>query len=130
MTDRVFGGVCGGIGNCLGVSGWWVRLTFIALALIASSFGILLYVLLWTSLPPQRLSDLPPLVHPGEPSPTGYTRPESVLTLGALSIIVGVFILADQTGFLRAAGGADLLAPGMLFLIGFVVLLKHLRGVA
>jgi phage shock protein PspC (stress-responsive transcriptional regulator) len=130
MTDRVLGGVCGGIGNCLGISGWWVRLTFIALALITFSFGILLYFLLWTSIPPQKLSDLPPLVRPGEPSPACYTRPESVLTLGALSIIVGVIVLADQTGVLHAAGGGDLLAPGMLFLIGFVVLLKHLRGVA
>ncbi len=130
MIDRVFGGVCGGMGECLGVSGWWVRGAFAALALTSLSFAILLYLLLWVALPVQRLNDLPPLLRPGEARPPRYVRPESILTLGALAIIVGIIVLADQTGVLKASGGGDLLAPGMLLLIGLMILLKHLRGVA
>lgn len=129
LLDRVFGGVCGGIGSYLGISGWWVRIAFLALILTSFSFGILLYLLLWISLPDQKLSDLMPILSasPAELYPRRYARPENVLLLGAFSIGIGIAILAETTGVLEAVGG-DLLAPGMLLLIGIVLLLKHLGG--
>lgn len=130
VLNRVLGGVCGGIGDCLGVSGWWVRALFFALALTNVGFAILLYALLWAAIPRQRLRDLPPLVRPGDPPVRRYTHPESALIVGALSVLVGAVILIQQTGVLQAAGGSDVFLPLMLLLLALVMLLKHLRGVA
>lgn len=129
MLDRVLGGVCGGIGECLGISGWWVRAASFALAITSLPFGLLIYALLWVSIPMQRADRLPPLVRPGEAAPARYTQPESVLLLGALAILIGAIALADKTGVLQASGGGDLLPPVMLLLIGLVILFKHLRGI-
>jgi phage shock protein C len=129
MLDQVLGGVCGGIGSYLGMSGWWVRAAFIALALTTFNFAMLLYILLWLILPSQSLADLPPLLRPGEPRTPRYARPETVLALGGTTIAVGIIVLAQGTGVLQSARG-DLLAPVMLLLIGVVLLLKHLRGAA
>lgn len=130
LIDRMAGGVCGGMGECLNISAWWVRGAFLALALTSFGFAVLLYGLLWVSIPSQRLSDLPPLRRPGEAAPPRYTRPEAILTIGGLAILVGVVILAQTTGVLQSARGGDLLLPIMLLLIGVVILFKQLRGAA
>ena len=127
LLNRVLGGVCGGIGSYLGVSGWWVRLAFIALTLTSPAFGILAYILLWFTLPGQTLADLPPIVQPGEARPLRYARPETMLLLGMGAIIMGLIVLTQNRGLLTGPNG-DLLAPGLLFVIGLVLLVKHLRG--
>ncbi len=126
--DRVLGGVCGGAGACLAISGWWLRLVFGILLLTDFAFAILLYVLLWLNVPPQRMVDLPPITRPNEPAPRLYSSPEGVLTLGSLAIAVGVVVLAETSGVLRLSGGGDLLAPLMLALIGLTLLVKALRN--
>ncbi|MFQ3534453.1 MAG: PspC domain-containing protein [Aggregatilineales bacterium] len=126
--DRVLGGVCGGAGTCLGISGWWVRAVFGILLLMDYSFALLLYLLLWLNVPPQRMADLPPITRPEEPAPRLYSSPEGVLTLGGLAIAVGLVVLAETSGVLRLVGGSDLLAPLMLALIGLTLLLKALRN--
>ncbi len=127
MLDRVLGGVCSGIGSYLGISGWWVRAAFVALALTSFLFALLLYLLLWMILPSQTLDDLPPILHPGEPRTPRYAQPETMLILGTVAIGVGIIVLVQNTGVLQAPQG-DLLAPGMLLLIGMVLLLKQVRG--
>jgi phage shock protein C len=126
--DRVLGGVCGGIGGYLGVSGWWVRGAFIALTLTTFGFGILLYMLLWVIIPGQTMSEVPPILRPGEALPPRFARPETTLILGTVAILVGIVVLA-QGGLLQGVR-SDILAPITLLLIGFVVLLKHVRGTA
>lgn len=128
MLARVLGGVCSGIGQYLGISGWWVRIAFAALTLATAGFGILLYVLLWLSIPVQTLADLPPILHPGEARVVRYTRPETVLILGASIVGIGILILAQSIGVLRSTGGDDLIAPFMLLIIGLVLLVKQVRG--
>ncbi|MBX3062014.1 MAG: PspC domain-containing protein [Anaerolineae bacterium] len=129
LLNRIFGGVAGGIGDYLGISGWWIRAVFLAVVLTNFSFGILLYLLLWFLIPAQSLNDVPIIPLPEEIPAPRYTRPEGVLFIGALAIIIGIVILAETTGVLLVGGG-DLLPPGMLVVIGIVVLLKHLRGVS
>jgi len=87
MLNRVLGGICGGIGSYLGISAWWVRGAFIALMLTNFAFGLLLYILLWLLIPAQTLSDLPPILHPGEPRTPRYAKPEGMLLLGAGAIL-------------------------------------------
>lgn len=129
LTARVFGGVAGGVGAYLGLNGWWVRAVFIALTLTDAGFGVLLYLFLWIIVPAQSIRDLPPILLPGEVMPARYTRPEGLLILGAVAVIIGVIVLAETTGALQSVGG-DLLAPLMLVLIAVTTLLKQIRRVA
>src|SRR5947209_8477368 len=101
MFDRVLGGVCGGIGRYLGVSGWWVRIAMIALALTSPAFGVLLYFLMWFIMPGQTLAEVPPILHRGEANPPRFARAEGLLLLGFGAIIVGAIVLAQGTGVLQ-----------------------------
>jgi phage shock protein C len=49
-SDRLFGGVCGGIARSTGMEAWVWRLLFAALFICAGA-GLLLYVLLWIFVP-------------------------------------------------------------------------------
>jgi len=50
-TDRMAGGVCGGLADYSGVDAVLWRVGFVALTLLGGS-GVLLYLLLWVLLPP------------------------------------------------------------------------------
>ncbi len=50
-TDRLAGGVCGGLADYSGVDAVLWRVGFVALTLLGGS-GVLLYLLLWVLLPP------------------------------------------------------------------------------
>ena len=45
-TDKVIGGVCGGLGRYLGVDPVLLRIAFVVLA-VAGGSGILLYIVAW-----------------------------------------------------------------------------------
>jgi phage shock protein C len=49
-TDRVIGGVAGGIAERLGFSSTLVRLAWVV-SVVFGGFGILIYVILWVALP-------------------------------------------------------------------------------
>lgn len=49
-TDRVFGGVCAGMGRATGVEPWVWRLLFAVLFIFAGA-GLLVYLLLWIFVP-------------------------------------------------------------------------------
>ncbi|MBN1091664.1 PspC domain-containing protein [Blastococcus sp. TML/M2B] len=57
-TDRMAGGVCGGLADYSGVDAVLWRVGFVALTLIGGS-GVLLYLLLWVLLPPAPTGDEP-----------------------------------------------------------------------
>jgi phage shock protein C len=50
-TDRMLGGVCGGLGAYLGVDPVIIRLIFLLLLFFGQGTGFLLYILLWLILP-------------------------------------------------------------------------------
>jgi phage shock protein C len=49
-SDRVLGGVCGGMGKATGVEAWVWRLLFAVLFIFAGA-GLLVYLLLWIFVP-------------------------------------------------------------------------------
>jgi len=53
-TNRVFGGVCGGLGEFFGLSPFWFRLGFFLLALPGGLPGLLPYILFWIIIPKAR----------------------------------------------------------------------------
>lgn len=50
-TDRKLAGVCGGLGEYLGVDSTVIRIIFIILGLPGGLPGILLYLVLWLIMP-------------------------------------------------------------------------------
>ena len=55
-TDRMAGGVCGGLADYSGIDAVLWRVGFVALTLLGGS-GVLLYLLLWVLLPPATGAD-------------------------------------------------------------------------
>ncbi len=51
--DRMFAGVCGGIGEYLDVDPTLVRLVFVALSLLSSGSGLVIYIILMLVVPEQ-----------------------------------------------------------------------------
>jgi phage shock protein C len=51
-TDRIIGGVCGGIAKSIGWSGFRVRLIYVIVSVLSVAFpGILVYLILWLVIP-------------------------------------------------------------------------------
>lgn len=50
-SDRVFAGVCGGLGEFFGLSPFWFRLGFVIAFLPGGVPGLLLYFIAWLVIP-------------------------------------------------------------------------------
>ena len=51
-SNRIFGGVCGGIAEWLGWSPTAVRILYVVLSVLSAAFpGILVYLVLWVAMP-------------------------------------------------------------------------------
>jgi phage shock protein C len=50
-SDRIFAGVCGGLGEFFGISAFWFRLAFLIALLPGGVPGFLLYLVLWIIVP-------------------------------------------------------------------------------
>jgi len=51
-SDRILGGVCGGIAEWLGWSPGLVRVGYVVLSILSAAFpGILVYLVLWLVMP-------------------------------------------------------------------------------
>jgi phage shock protein C len=50
-TDRMLGGVCGGLAESLGVDAALLRIGLIALTLLGAGIGVVLYVAAWILVP-------------------------------------------------------------------------------
>ena len=53
-NNRWIGGVCGGLGEFLGISAFWFRLLFFILLLPGGLPGLLPYLILWLVVPLER----------------------------------------------------------------------------
>lgn len=108
-TDKILGGVCGGLAEYSGIDALLWRVGFVALAL-AGGAGVLVYLLLWLLMPAGPLGFGP---QPGQQAkaPAGPRSPVPGLTIAAVLITVGVLVLLTRftswdlgpRGFLGAA---------------------------
>lgn len=122
LTDRVLGGVCGGLGGYIGVNPWWVRGLFVILGVFTAGTGILIYLVLWYMLPPESLADIP--------SDMAQTRrraanPETTILIGGVVIVMGLVILARNLGVLAGQNG-DAFLPLVVIVFGLTLLIKQL----
>ena len=85
-TDKILGGVCGGLANYLRVDPTIVRLVF-ALISFGAGTGILLYILLWVILPSKSLEHI-------SSAKRLYRNPEEKVVAGVASGIASYFDIA------------------------------------
>ncbi|RBY91670.1 hypothetical protein DQ244_10225 [Blastococcus sp. TBT05-19] len=115
-TDKVLGGVNGGLAEYTGIDALLWRVGFVALTLAAGS-GVLVYLLLWVLLPagPDGPAVDRPAVRAKEPA--APRSPVPGITLAVLLIVLGGLALTDRfTGWdLDAVGflGTALLLVGL-----------------
>jgi phage shock protein PspC (stress-responsive transcriptional regulator) len=140
----VIGGVAAGFGRYLDVDPVLVRLGLVLLA-FANGIGILLYLISWALVPQD------PVAEGAEPGPSnaevardaGLRFAEEVRSntpgsehvqaaVGALLILTGSLLLADNLGWLRWPRWANLatLWPLLLVWLGAGLLMKSRRAVA
>lgn len=133
-TDRMIGGVCGGLGEYFGVDPTLLRLAFVLITL-AGGAGILIYLILLIVLPekPQELpagEGVPALTT--EATGTGAGAEERVrnaMLLGVLLILAGFVFLMRNLGInLFAWFRSDLIWPLLLILGGFLLIARNLRS--
>lgn len=117
LTNRVFGGVCGGLGGYLGLNAWWARLAFVVLTPLSGGVAGLLYLILWWTMRVDLTPDVP-----------NAGRDLGALLLVVLMIVItGAIVLARGAGLLSGPGGADLFWPGMLAFAGAALLWQQVR---
>ncbi|MFA6107261.1 MAG: PspC domain-containing protein [Candidatus Latescibacterota bacterium] len=110
-TDSMVGGVCGGLGEYMGVDSTLVRLFFVLLAW-GMGMGVLAYLVLWVIVPRQEEAILTgqgeaPAAPGGEDRPVAETapgpsqgppgpHPQTRLFLGLALIVLGVLALVER----------------------------------
>jgi phage shock protein PspC (stress-responsive transcriptional regulator) len=116
FTDRVLGGVCGGLGALLPVSAWGFRIAFVLLSIVTLGAFAVLYLILWMLIPQQTL--------------IGRQRGGAGLLLLTLVLIVatGVGWLVWAGGGLRGPDGEHLYWAGLLLVAASVFFLRQLKG--
>lgn len=120
LTDRVLGGVCGGLGSTIGIDPWWVRSGFVILGLFTAGTGLLIYLALWFALPPQSLGDLPA----SRESQPRAANPETIILIGGAVIVMGLIVLARNLGILSSENG-DAFLPLVVIAFGLTLLAKQ-----
>ena len=118
-TDKILGGVSGGLAEYSGIDALLWRVGFVALAL-AGGAGVVVYLLLWLLMPAGPPAYGPPGRAAGEQrvkAPAGPRSPVPGLTIAALLIVVGMLALITRfSGWdvpPRGFVGAALLVVGL-----------------
>lgn len=114
FSDRVFGGVCGGLAAALHVNALWVRVIFVILTLVSLGVFVPLYLLLWWIVPLE--------------SPTKRRRGMPLVVVLALIVLTAAAWAGRDLGQLNTASGTNLFWPGALLILGAVFFLRQLRA--
>jgi len=116
--DRVVAGVCGGLGEYLGVDSVLIRIAALILV-FAGGAGILLYLIGWIAMPeaPEKPAGAPPT--------TPVERRSGAFVLGLVFVFLGILFLVDEIW-------SDVLAwkyvwPIALIVVGAAILLRPRR---
>ncbi|MGE5620514.1 MAG: PspC domain-containing protein [Sphingomonadaceae bacterium] len=110
-TDSVIAGVCGGVGEYLGVDSTLVRLVFVLA--ILTGMSLLVYPLLWIVMPRENLGD----ASTGELySSATHEMAEQARNLGS----------AVSTGLRGSSRQSGVLMGAILVLVGLIFLLQNL----
>jgi len=135
VSNRMIGGVGGGLGAYLNIDPIFIRLLFILL-LFGTEFGFILYLLLWILIPEEgkdygfkddsfsdRVKSMGDEVQKAVTEP----HPQAGLILGAGLIIIGGIIFLERLNFSWLSWmDFDILWP-LILIVGGIVLLIRIR---
>ncbi len=133
-TNRVIAGVCGGLGDYLGIDPTLIRLFFVLLVL-GKGAGILIYGVLWLVMPlapwgaeaagmAAELSDIPeaPRV------PLSARNPQATMIIGIALILLGTLFLVEKLNIVWLGWlNFDLIWPLLLIAGGIALMWRRLR---
>jgi phage shock protein PspC (stress-responsive transcriptional regulator) len=114
-TDKILGGVSGGLAEYSGIDALLWRVGFVALAL-AGGTGVIVYLLLWLLMPADPTGAPVAGAAGGQPAVRRPREPRSPvpgLTIAGLLIVVGVMTLIDRVSWLTI-GATDFLGAALL----------------
>lgn len=145
-TDRMIGGVCGGLGTYLGIDPLIWRILFVVAAMM-NGIGLVVYLMLWLLVPTAAAAELSQeqvvrqnvaeirnraralgqearqvLDKPRFAEDEGGKRP---FVVGIVMVGIGLLILLQNLGLLWPLGK---LWPLAVIALGVVLLLNHLRA--
>jgi phage shock protein PspC (stress-responsive transcriptional regulator) len=133
-TDKILGGVNGGLAEYSGIDPLLWRVGFVALAL-AGGTGIVVYLLLWLLMPagpPAPTGAEAPSVGRRTRRPVGPRSPVGRITIAAMLIVLGVLVLVDRLLGAdlgpRAYIGSALLVVGLGLIAGAFAEGRSARG--
>ncbi|MDH4137767.1 MAG: PspC domain-containing protein [Anaerolineae bacterium] len=144
-TGSMIGGVCGGLGQYLGIDPTIVRLFFVLLAL-GKGVGVLIYLALWLIVPREGQAEeatMEETIRAGAGEIAERARalgddlreaarspnPQASLIVGAALIVLGVVFLLQNLdlAWLRWLD-FDVLWPVLLVVAGLALLLRRVKG--
>lgn len=115
-TDRMIGGVAGGMASYLGIDPILSRLIWVAL--LFSGVGFLLYIVAWIIIP-----EAPEGVQLATP-PAASSQTLRLIVGGALVVLGAVFLLREVIPWLDEG----VVWAAILVVVGLGILLKAVRG--
>lgn len=116
FTDRVLGGVCGGLGAAFRINPWLLRGVFLLLGLVSFPAAVVEYLLLWWILPQ------------GSPVSGRGAGLFGFLLVVLTLVAVGAAWTGWRMGWLRTATGQELYYPVLLLLLSLGYLLRQARA--
>ena len=123
-TDKILGGVSGGLAEYSGIDALLWRVGFVALAL-AGGTGVIVYLLLWLLMPAAPSG----AVSPGDPAAPKVVLPRSPvprLTIGAVLVVVALLALLDRLTGLTIGG--PIFFGGALLMVGLGLIAAAFSG--
>jgi len=142
-TDKMLGGVCGGIGAYLGIDPTFVRIFFVVLA-VAEGIGVWVYLLLWLLLPVEGRSksgaDTPPSGAEEIASraremgdelreAVSHPDPRSTMFIGVALLAMGFIFLLDNLNLPWLSWfHFGVFWPVLLIAAGILLLIRYTRG--
>ena len=114
FTERILGGVCGGLATRLRINLWLLRLIVVALAVGSQGAAAVMYLALWWAIPQDT---------PIEDTQTGVGR--WFPGIGIIIVIVGLWV-GTQGHRLQGPSGQHLFAPALLLTLSTIFLLRQM----
>jgi len=127
-SNRVFGGVCGGLGEYFDLEPWIFRIIF--LVLLFNGAGFLLYIILWIAIPEageKRTGEFSQQLKTGTKNLGNEVRElssnqKNSYAIGLIVLLLGVFFLLRN--FFPWTFNFEKLWPLVLIVLGFVILMR------
>jgi phage shock protein PspC (stress-responsive transcriptional regulator) len=115
FTERIFGGVCGGLAAVTPFNVWLLRLAFMILGVASMGAFVALYLILWWVAPQETLTNR-------------RQRGFGLFFVFGLVILMALLWLANVQGLLVTPSGVPLYLPIVAVFTAFVFFVRQVRA--